>query len=114
MEGGGLAPERRAATEADLRAARQDSLARSHSVVSGKVQEHVAPLFPESEYNPGDARFLGSRVDDVVFDGLDDGGPLRESLVSPLGFEPRTKGLKVPCSTAELRAPRKLYPFGRS
>jgi hypothetical protein len=25
-------------------------------------------------------------------------------LVSPLGFEPRTKGLKVPCSTAELRA----------
>ncbi len=27
-----------------------------------------------------------------------------EMLVSPLGFEPRTKGLKVPCSTAELRA----------
>ena len=25
-------------------------------------------------------------------------------VVSPLGFEPRTKGLKVPCSTAELRA----------
>ena len=27
-------------------------------------------------------------------------------VVSPLGFEPRTKGLKVPCSTAELRARR--------
>ena len=28
------------------------------------------------------------------------------NLVSPLGFEPRTKGLKVPCSTTELRARR--------
>ena len=28
-------------------------------------------------------------------------------VVSPLGFEPRTKGLKVPCSTTELRARRK-------
>lgn len=26
-------------------------------------------------------------------------------VVSPLGFEPRTDGLKVHCSTAELRAP---------
>jgi hypothetical protein len=38
-------------------------------------------------------------------------GPARDGeaktwLVSPLGFEPRTKGLKVPCSTAELRAHR--------
>ena len=25
-------------------------------------------------------------------------------MVSPLGFEPRTRGLKVPCSATELRA----------
>jgi len=61
-------------TEADVKSARQDSLTRSRSVVSGKVQEHLAPLFPEflSQFNPRDARFLGTPLDFVVFDGLDD------------------------------------------
>ena len=62
-------------TDEDLRAARQDSLSRSHTTVSGKVQEHLAPLFPGfcDEFSPRDARFLGSPVDFVVFDGLDSG-----------------------------------------
>jgi predicted Holliday junction resolvase-like endonuclease len=62
-------------TKEDLVKARKDSLTRSRSVVSGKVQEHLAPLFPEfiSQFNPKDARFLGSPLDFVVFDGLDDG-----------------------------------------
>ncbi|MHB1496325.1 MAG: Holliday junction resolvase-like protein [Acidimicrobiales bacterium] len=62
-------------TDEDLRAARQDSLTRSHMTVSGKVQEHLAPLFPGfcDEFSPRDARFLGSPVDFVVFDGLDSG-----------------------------------------
>lgn len=62
-------------TEADLANARQDSLTRSHSVVTGKVQEHLAPLFPEflSQFNPRDARFLGSPLDFIIFDGLDSG-----------------------------------------
>ena len=44
-------------------------------MISGKVQEHLAPLFPEfiAQFNPKDARFLGSPLDFVVFDGLDDG-----------------------------------------
>jgi hypothetical protein len=42
-------------------------------VVVGKVTEHIAPYFPEFRYNPRDARFLGSPVDLVVFDGLDAG-----------------------------------------
>jgi len=33
-------------TDEDLAKARQDSLSRSRSVVSGKVQEHLAPLLP--------------------------------------------------------------------
>jgi predicted Holliday junction resolvase-like endonuclease len=43
--------------------------------VSGKVQEHLAPLFPAclSQFNPKDARFLGTPLDFVVFDGLDEG-----------------------------------------
>jgi predicted Holliday junction resolvase-like endonuclease len=62
-------------TDADLKSARADSLLRSRSVVSGKVQEHLAPLFPEfiSQFNPRDAIFLGTPLDFVVFDGLNDG-----------------------------------------
>lgn len=62
-------------TKDDLTNARRDSITRSRSVVSGKVQEHLAPLFPEfiGQFNPKDARFLGSPLDFVVFDGLDDG-----------------------------------------
>lgn len=62
-------------TKEDLKKARHDSIARSRSVVNGKVQEHLSPLFPEfiSQFNPKDARFLGSPLDFVVFDGLDEG-----------------------------------------
>jgi len=62
-------------TDADLKSAREDSVSRSRSVVSGKVQEHLAPLFPEfiSQFNPRDAIFLGTPLDFVVFDGLNDG-----------------------------------------
>jgi predicted Holliday junction resolvase-like endonuclease len=62
-------------TETDLTSARQDTLSRSRSVVSGKVQEHLAPLFPEflTQFNPRDARFIGTPLDFIVFDGLDDG-----------------------------------------
>jgi predicted Holliday junction resolvase-like endonuclease len=70
-------------TDADLDLARRDSLSRSHLSVSGKVQEHLAPLFPGflAEFNPRDARFLGSPVDFVVFDGLDAGEVARVVFV---------------------------------
>jgi predicted Holliday junction resolvase-like endonuclease len=60
-------------TSGDLEQARQQSLAQSHATVTGKVQEHLASLFPDFDYNPRDARFLGTPVDFVVFDGLDEG-----------------------------------------
>jgi predicted Holliday junction resolvase-like endonuclease len=62
-------------TKDDLVKARRDSIDKSRSVVSGKVQEHLAPLFPEflSQFNPKDARFLGTPLDFIVFDGLDEG-----------------------------------------
>lgn len=61
-------------TDADLTRARTDAVSRSRSVVSGKVQEHLAPLFPEffQRFNPRDAIFLGQPLDFVVFDGLND------------------------------------------
>ncbi len=59
-------------TDADLTSARADAVSRSRSVVSGNVQEHLAPLFPEflQRFNPRDAIFLGKPLDFVVFDGL--------------------------------------------
>lgn len=60
--------------EADIR---RDAVRRSSAVVSGKVSEHLAPYMDAFPYNPKDARFLGSPVDLLVFDGLSDDG-LRE------------------------------------
>jgi predicted Holliday junction resolvase-like endonuclease len=54
---------------------RKDAIARSGQVTLGKVTEHFAPYFADfvSKYNPRDARFLGTPIDLIVFDGLDDG-----------------------------------------
>jgi predicted Holliday junction resolvase-like endonuclease len=56
---------------------RKDAISRSRSVTVGKVSEQLVPLLPGFGYNPKDARFLGSPVDFLVFDGLDE-GQLRE------------------------------------
>ena len=52
---------------------RRDAVQRSEAVTTGKVAEQLLPLFPEFPFNPKDARFLGSPVDLVVFDGLAEG-----------------------------------------
>jgi predicted Holliday junction resolvase-like endonuclease len=52
---------------------RQDAIQRSQSVTVGKVTEHIIPYLPGFAYNPKDARFIGSPIDLVIFDGLSDG-----------------------------------------
>jgi predicted Holliday junction resolvase-like endonuclease len=52
---------------------REDAVQRSLAVTSGKVHEQLIPYLPEFGFNPKDARFLGSPVDLVVFDGLSAG-----------------------------------------
>ena len=49
---------------------REDAVQRSLAVTAGKVHEQLVPYLPEFGFNPKDARFLGSPVDLVVFDGL--------------------------------------------
>lgn len=51
---------------------RQDAIGRSQAVILGKVTEHLAPHMPIFPYNPKDARFVGSPIDFIVFDGADD------------------------------------------
>jgi predicted Holliday junction resolvase-like endonuclease len=55
-------------TESTIRA---DAIQKSQSVIIGKVTEHVVPYLPDFAFNPKDARFIGSPVDLIVFDGLD-------------------------------------------
>ena len=49
---------------------RENAVQRSLAVTVGKVQEQLVPYLPEFGFNPKDARFLGSPVDLIVFDGL--------------------------------------------
>ena len=55
------------------RRVRDDAVQRSLAVTAGKVYEQLIPYLPAFPYNPKDARFLGSPVDLVVFDGLAEG-----------------------------------------
>lgn len=52
---------------------RKDAIMKSKAVITGKVTEHLIPYFPDFNYNPKDARFIGSPIDIIVFDGLSDG-----------------------------------------
>jgi len=49
---------------------RKDAIDKSQSVTMGKMTEHIVPYLPGFEFNPSDARFIGSPIDLVVFDGL--------------------------------------------
>lgn len=51
----------------------KETLRRSSATLKGQVGERFAPFVPGFHYEPADARFLGSPVDYVVFDGLADG-----------------------------------------
>lgn len=67
-------------TSANEKRIRSDAARKSESVTKGKVMEQLVPYLPEFEYHPKDARFIGSPVDFLVFDGLNDGGKVREVL----------------------------------
>ncbi|HZS05488.1 MAG TPA: Holliday junction resolvase-like protein [Blastocatellia bacterium] len=51
---------------------REDARQRSQAVIIGKVTEHFVPYLPDFPFNPKDARFIGSPVDFIVFDGMSD------------------------------------------
>lgn len=50
---------------------RQDAINRSYAVNLGKITEHLVPFHANflSQFNPKDARFIGSPIDLIVFDG---------------------------------------------
>lgn len=52
---------------------RLDAIQKSQAVTLGKITEHFIPYLPDFTYNPKDARFIGSPIDFIIFDGLTDG-----------------------------------------
>ena len=56
-------------------AASSDHLRRSRQTLGGRFAEQLAPYFDEFNYDPTEARFLGSPIDFVVFPGIATGEP---------------------------------------
>lgn len=54
---------------------RKEALERSRAVLKGKIGEQMAPLLPQFRHEPSDARFIGSPVDYVIFEGHSEGEP---------------------------------------
>jgi predicted Holliday junction resolvase-like endonuclease len=68
-------------TADDLEDARRQSVRISRATRDGRAYEQLVPYLPEFEeqFHRGDARFIGSPIDYLVFDGLYDGSEdLRE------------------------------------
>lgn len=51
---------------------RNDAISRSQSVILGKVTEHFVPFLNGFPFNPKEARFIGSPIDMIIFEGLED------------------------------------------
>lgn len=50
----------------------QRSVNTSRAVLKGKMAEQFAPVLPEFQYLPSDAKFMGDPVDYIIFDGYTD------------------------------------------
>lgn len=87
-------------SEQDVREERADAARRSLSVLGGKAAEQLVPLLPDfyEHYSPSDARFLGSPVDFVVFDGLKEGDLRRVVLL-----EVKTGSARMSANERELK-----------
>ena len=59
--------------EENTKQIREQAIEKSKSVITGKITEHFVPYLPDFSFNPKDTRFLGSPIDLIVFDGLDNG-----------------------------------------
>ena len=61
--------------EEERQKAIKEAIAQSRAVLGGKFTEQMAPYLPEFQYDPTEARFIGSPIDLIVFPGLARGDP---------------------------------------
>ncbi len=72
---------------------RQDAAQRSQATTVGRVYEQLVPYLPAFDWDPRDARFLGSPIDFLVFDGLSD--EASDALRSVIFVEVKTGNAQV-------------------
>ncbi|MSQ37278.1 MAG: endonuclease [Chloroflexi bacterium] len=60
------------AQEQEAHASNAEAQQMSESVLRGRISEQLAPLRTDFPFEPADARFLGSPLDFIVFDGYTD------------------------------------------
>ena len=53
----------------------REAITQSRAVLGGKFTEQLAPYLPGFNYDPTEARFIGSPIDLIVFPGLAKGDP---------------------------------------
>jgi len=70
---------------AEMEQARKSAVTQSRAVLGGKFTEQMAPYLPEFNYDPTEARFIGSPIDLIVFPGLSKGDP-REIVIMEIKF----------------------------
>jgi len=51
---------------------RKEILGKSRAGLKGRIAEQIVPFLEQFKYNPSDARFIGSPIDYVIFDGYTD------------------------------------------
>ena len=61
--------------QAEKEKAVREAITQSRAVLGGKFTEQMAPYLPEFNYDPTEARFIGSPIDLIVFPGLAQGDP---------------------------------------
>ncbi|OYT42318.1 MAG: Holliday junction resolvase [Candidatus Aenigmarchaeota archaeon ex4484_56] len=69
---------------------KNEVIKKSRSILEGKFKEQLAPLFPEFKYNPTDARFIGSPIDYIIFNGI-----ANNKLENIIFLEVKTKKSKL-------------------
>ena len=93
---------------------REDAVKKSRAVVEGRVTEQLAPYLPDFGYKADDARFLGSPVDLVIFDGLSLNDPTEivfiEVKKGSSTLSPKEK--KIKALIEEKRVRWELYRMG--
>jgi predicted Holliday junction resolvase-like endonuclease len=60
---------------------RKKAIQQSRSTLEGLIYEQICPHLPNWKHVPSDARFLGSPIDFVVFDGISSGNPEKITIV---------------------------------
>lgn len=75
-----------------IRQERDDALEKSRSTLKGRIAEQMTPLLPEfiANYEPADARFIGSPIDYIIFKNMTKNGNGNDEPIEVVLMEVKT------------------------